>query len=76
MAPRETWVQEEAMSAFPLAVLFTVGHQELAVFLDSMNPFDKYLWEGGRRGNFQQEFDWARGAPQWECPSEAERPFC
>lgn len=38
VAPRETWVQEEAMSAFPLAVLFTVGHQELAVFLDSMNP--------------------------------------
>lgn len=24
--------------SLPLAVLFTVGHQELAVFLDSMNP--------------------------------------
>lgn len=62
------------MSAFPLAVLFTVGHQELAVFLDS-ESLDKYLWEEAEEGiSSRRELTASRG-PQWECPSEAERPL-
>lgn len=47
-------VQEEPMSAFPLTFVYcrAPGLGSVPGLYESL---DKYLWEGGRRGNFQQE---------------------